>query len=80
MSHNDRFYTYRIGVGECPDKRWFDGLEICQTDTGKTVIIGEFDQSALHGVLNRIRDLNLELIFVQRDPTEKDGMGSGDGL
>lgn len=46
--------------------RWFDGLEVAQLPDGKTLISGPVvDQSALHGLLNRIRDLGMELISVQ---------------
>ncbi len=43
---------------------WFASLEI-QNDDENTILIGEVkDQSALHGILNRLRDLNLTLISV----------------
>jgi hypothetical protein len=51
--------------------RWFEGLDVTPLPEGETVISGEMDQSALHGVLNRIRDLGLELISVQRYLDEK---------
>jgi hypothetical protein len=46
--------------------RWVEGLDVSPLPEGETVISGEMDQSALHGVLNRIRDLSLELISVYR--------------
>ena len=43
---------------------WFENLEI-NFNGENTVISGHIkDQSALHGILNRIRDLNLTLISV----------------
>ena len=43
---------------------WFENLDI-NFDGENTVISGHIeDQSALHGILNRIRDLNLTLISV----------------
>jgi hypothetical protein len=46
---------------------WFDGLTIVQGNTGETVLFGPLtDQTALHGVLNKVRDLGLPLLSVQR--------------
>ncbi len=47
---------------------WFDGMQVIYTEaTGETVLTGTVaDQAALHGLLARIRDLNLELISVER--------------
>jgi hypothetical protein len=42
---------------------WFDGLELIRTDRGTTVIRGPIvDQSALHGLLQKLRDLGIPLI------------------
>jgi len=51
--------------------RWFEGLEVKTSADDQTIILGEFDQSALHGLLNRIRDLGVTLISVQRQPGGK---------
>ena len=45
-------------------KEWFDGLEISHEDDA-TILSGEgLDKAYLHGILNRIRDLNLKLVSV----------------
>ena len=46
---------------------WFDGLAIANVEDGDALLSGEIvDQSALHGVLNKVRDLGLPLIAVSR--------------
>ena len=48
--------------------RWFEGHTVDYLDDGQTVIVlTDVDQPALFGALNRIRDLGLELISVQKD-------------
>ena len=69
MKSTDRTTHYQICLeGKLDERwlRWFEGLDVAPLPEGETVISGEMDQSALHGVLNCIRDLGLELISVQR--------------
>jgi hypothetical protein len=47
--------------------RWFEGLDVRLDPNGETIISGPIiDQAALHGLLNRIRDLGLPLLLVKR--------------
>lgn len=44
---------------------WFGGMRIAYLEGDETLIYGTLpDQAALHGLLERIRDLNLRLISV----------------
>lgn len=44
----------------------FEGFEMVQEPGGETVLTGPvIDQSALHGVLSRIRDLGVPLLSVR---------------
>jgi hypothetical protein len=46
---------------------WFEGMTIQREANGETLLTGELkDQTALHGVLMKIRDLGLPLIEVKR--------------
>lgn len=46
---------------------WFDGLTVSSEIDGTTVISGPItDQAALHGLLQRVRDLGLPLVSVNR--------------
>ena len=46
---------------------WFDGLTVSHEADGTTVISGLVtDQAALHGLLQRVRDLGLPLVSVNR--------------
>jgi hypothetical protein len=46
---------------------WFDEMDFTHEGEGTTTLTGEIvDQSALHGVLKKIRDLGLPLISVNQ--------------
>ncbi|MGE5225096.1 MAG: hypothetical protein ACM3PY_21885 [Omnitrophica WOR_2 bacterium] len=65
--------NYEIKVEGLIDGRWtdwFNGMAITYVNSTETILAGELsDQTALHGVLEKIRDLGLNLISVNR----KDG-------
>ena len=45
----------------------FDGLSLTRADDGTTVIRGPIvDQAALHGVLQKLRDIGVPLISVKQ--------------
>jgi hypothetical protein len=44
---------------------WFEGLAVTLQDNGETLLEGPVvDQSALHGLLRKVRDLGLPLLAV----------------
>ena len=67
---HDEQVVYQIRIGGVVDadwSDWFDGLTICPQADGTTLLTGPVrDQSALHGLLAKIRDLGLPLLSVKR--------------
>jgi hypothetical protein len=60
---------YEIRVAGHLSNNWstrFEGLTMRHKPEGDTVLSGSLDQSALHGVLAKIRDLGLNLISINR--------------
>ncbi len=70
---------YQIRLKEQLDEQWsawFGGLTLTNDANGETVLVGEVvDQSALHGLLNKVRDLQLTLISVYPLETEPSAVG-----
>jgi hypothetical protein len=69
-ARRDEAAFYEIRVQGVLDKSWSDwlgGLDIRPLDSGETVLAGQIrDQSALHGLLNKIRDLGMPLLCVKK--------------
>jgi hypothetical protein len=59
---------YEIRIKGHLDNRWadwFEGLSVTLEDNGETLLTGPVvDQSALHGLLRKVRDLGMPLISV----------------
>jgi len=48
-------------------EEWFDGMNISYLENGETLLSGPVvDQSALYGILARLRDMNIKLISVKK--------------
>ena len=65
---------YEIRVKGHLDNRWaawFDGMTLTHSSDGTTIIDGPVaDQAALHGLLQKTRDLGLPLISVNHVATD----------
>jgi hypothetical protein len=63
---------YRIRIRGHLDRKWtgwFDELTLTQNDDGTTDLVGPvLDQSALYGLLARLRDLGATLLLVEQLP------------
>jgi hypothetical protein len=75
-SEQIRHEVYQIVVKGHLDSEWsdwFDGLTITMVDNGETILSGPVvDQTALHGVLIKIRDLGLPLLRLSRIETGRE--------
>lgn len=64
---------------------WFEGLTVTLEEDGNTLLTGPvIDQSALHGILKKIRDLGMPLLSVNsvgpgsQDTSEDKNQKTGD--
>jgi hypothetical protein len=68
--HPDDPEAYEIRITGHLDARWaamFDGLALSHEADGTTLLSGlVIDQAALHGLLQRVRDLGIPLVSVNR--------------
>jgi len=75
------WYVLRVKGHLAPHwSEWLDGLTIANLKDGESLLTGPVvDQAALHGLLAKIRDLNLPLISVnQIEPGRPDVSRTGD--
>jgi len=68
-----RVYQIRIKGHLSHQRRdWFEGLTITLEEDGATLLSGSVvDQSALHGILKKIRDLGMPLLSVNPDVSDQ---------
>ena len=66
----DKASIYKIRVYGNLDRKWadwFDGVTIEPQPGEETLLVGRVaDQAALHGIINKIFDLGLPLLAVER--------------
>jgi hypothetical protein len=72
VTTSDRAPHYEIRVEGHLGARWaawFDGLRLTAEDDGTTVIAGPVvDQAALHGLLQKLRDIGIPLVSLRQVP------------
>jgi hypothetical protein len=67
MSTKENEYYEILVRGQLDDhwSAWFEGLTVTPLESDETLIAGPVqDQAALHGILAKIRDLDLHLLAV----------------
>jgi len=77
MKSNGSRIEYEIRVKGHLDQHWhawFEGWTIIALENGETLLrSATVDQSGVHGILNKIRDLNLTLLSVVRIKNRSEG-------
>ena len=74
--HNPGRYEIRLkGHLDSRWAAWLDGLSLTNSSDGTTIICGPVaDQAALHGLLQKVRDLGLPLVSItQTEPDQPSG-------
>ena len=70
--HSDHFEIRVKGHLSPCRSEFFSGLKVIHTVTGETILTGPVvDQAELHGILAKVRDLNLALISVSQVESEQ---------
>lgn len=74
---NVEFYEIRLkGHLDAQWVTWFDGLTITLEENGDTLLSGPVvDQSALHGLLKKVRDLGMPLVSVAQAQSNRSEQG-----
>ncbi len=80
---NAQYYEIRLkGHLSSQWTEWFEGLTITLEDNGDTLLTGPVvDQTALHGLPKKVRDLGMPLVSVspvEPDPATMLGTGPAD--
>lgn len=70
MTAFPEYYEIRVrGQLDSSWSAWFGGLTVTPLANGETLLAGPLpDQAALHGILAKLRDLNLPILAVIRVP------------
>jgi hypothetical protein len=69
MSETERYEIRIQGRLDARWSAWFEGMEVVD-DEGSTLIRGQVaDQAALHGLIQKVRDLGLPLLAVTHTHT-----------
>lgn len=82
MAPDFRPERYELRIQGHLNSRWTDWLgcqELFHTKTGETILTCRIpDQAALHGLLAKIRDMNLNLISISQVDFERDHNNSSE--